>query len=88
MKTIYSQNFCRELKLWRVSCKKNIISINWIYTQKNMSVQKVMSILNWCWVRNLSNSKIYKEKQIKQKRQKIANFLKKTRESEAVICLE
>jgi len=39
-------------------------------------------------MRNLSDSKIYKEKQMRQKRQKTASFFKKTKESEATIHLK
>jgi len=88
MKTIYFQNSCKELELLRVSCKKNTISIDWIYIQSDMSAQKVINLLNLSWVENLSDSEIYKEKQIRQKRQKTASFLEKTKESEATTCLK
>jgi len=39
-------------------------------------------------VKNLSGSEIYEEEWMKQKKQKTANFLKKTRESEATICFK
>jgi len=39
-------------------------------------------------MKNLSDSRIYEEEQMRQKRQKTANFLNKTRESEATKCLE
>jgi len=39
-------------------------------------------------VKNLSDSRIYKEEQMKQKKQKTASFLNKTRESEAIKHLE
>jgi len=39
-------------------------------------------------VKNLSDLRIYEEEQTKQKKQKTASFLKKTRESEAIECLE
>ena len=45
-----------------------------------------MSMLNWYWVRNLSDLKIYKEKQIKHKKQKTISFLKKIKKSEATTC--
>jgi len=39
-------------------------------------------------VRNLSDSRIYEEEQMKQKKQKTASFLNETRESEATKYLE
>jgi len=47
-----------------------------------------MNTLNLLWVENLSDSEIYKEKQMKQKKQKTASFLEKTKESEAATCLK
>jgi len=88
MKAIYLQNSCKESKLLRVNCKKNTISIDWIYIQNDMLVQKVMNMLNLLWIENLSDSEIYKEKQTRQKRQKTASSFKETRESETIICFK
>ncbi len=46
IKAIYFQNSCKELELLRVNCKKNIINIDQIYIQSDMSVQKATSMLN------------------------------------------
>jgi len=37
---------------------------------------------------NFDDSRIYEKEQIKQKKQKTASFLEKTRESEATICFK
>jgi len=39
-------------------------------------------------MRNLSDSKIYEEELMRQKRQKTASFLKETRESETTTCFK
>jgi len=39
-------------------------------------------------MKNLSDSEIYKEEWIKQKKQKTVNFLEKIKESEATTCLK
>jgi len=53
-----------------------------------MSAKKITIISDWWWIKNLSDLKIYKEKQVKQKKQKTINFLKKTMKSEATICFK
>jgi len=88
MKAIYSQNSCKESELLRVNCKKNTMSIDWIYIQNGTSVWKVTNMVNWSWIENLSDSEIYEEKQTRQKRQKTVSSFKEIRESEAIICFK